>query len=250
VDALFNQIEAWKGEKQWKTVLDAGTGEHSLRWLFGIPSESLTAITASSQRAIQLNELFKEKLRSQDCILHGNWLNQYFLQNRTYDIVLADYLLGAIEGFAPYFQEHLFSRLRKHCKKTLFIIGQEPFPENSNNEGGQLVVQISRLRDACILLAGHRCYREYPKTWVINNLHRNGFKIVRHNSIPIRIGKQYMHRQLNVCQNKLTFFSDRSVAREMLFHIETLKQKVILYDNTNGKFSFGQDYVIEADVIR
>ena len=250
VDALFSQIEAWKGEKQWKSVLDAGTGEHSLRWLLGIPSESITAITASSQRAFRLNEIFKKNLRTRDCILQGNWLNQSFLQGKSFDVVIADYLLGAIDGFAPYFQEHLFARLHQHCNRTLFVIAQEPFPDTPKSEGGRLVNEISKLRDSCILLAGHRCYREYPKHWTINNLRRNKYSIIKEISIPIRINKQYLLRQLNVCQNKLPFFANKSVAEAMLQHITSLKVTAEQYCNQHGSFYFGQDYIIEAETIR
>lgn len=34
----------------------------------------------------------------------GNWQDENFLKDRVFDTVLADYLVGAIDGFAPYFQ--------------------------------------------------------------------------------------------------------------------------------------------------
>lgn len=34
----------------------------------------------------------------------GNWRDENFLKDRVFDTVLADYLVGAIDGFAPYFQ--------------------------------------------------------------------------------------------------------------------------------------------------
>jgi hypothetical protein len=247
IDALFKQIQIWHGSQPWGDVLDAGTGEHSLRWLAGLPTDSLTAITASSQRSEQLDEQFKNILREQDCILNGNWLNQLFLQKKTYDTVVADYLLGAVEGFSPYFQEDLFRRLRRHCRTRLYIVGQEPFPQKPQSKGGALVMKISRLRDACILLAGHNCYREYPKSWALQNLQRNGYRIEHSQSKSIVIGKEYMLRQLNVCQNKLSFFSDRIVAREMLRHITNTKEEVSEFIEKKGIFSFGSDYVICAE---
>ena len=44
MDALFQQIETWYN-KPFGSVLDAGTGEHSLQWLLSNQTQSITAIT-------------------------------------------------------------------------------------------------------------------------------------------------------------------------------------------------------------
>ena len=247
-DALFIQLEAWHGKQPWGTVLDAGTGEHSLRWLLGLPTDSVTAITASSQRRHHLTTRFQKELREQDFILKGNWLNQLFLADTTFDVVLADYLLGAVEGFAPYFQSSLFSRLSRHCRDTLYIVGQEPFPQNPATLQGKLVRDIHQLRDACILLAGHNCYREYPRYWVINNLKSSGFTIHQQKTFPICIDEHYLNRQLQVCENKLPFFKNKMIAREMLFHIKEQKHQVSNLLGKQGSFLFGEDYAIQAAI--
>ena len=41
MDAIFQQIETWYN-KPFGSVLDAGTGENSLHWLFSIPTHSIT----------------------------------------------------------------------------------------------------------------------------------------------------------------------------------------------------------------
>ena len=249
-DALFTQLETWHGKRDWGTVLDAGTGEHSLRWLLSLPTASVTAITAASQRREHLMMLFQKELREHDVVLNGNWLNQLFLTNSTYDVVIADYLLGAVEGFAPYFQNALFSRLHRHCRKDLYVVGQEPFPQYPATSQGKLVQEIHRLRDSCILLAGHNCYREYPRSWVISNLESSGFIVHKQKSFPIRIDKYYLQRQLQVCENKLPFFKNKMVAREMLFYITEIKQRVSDLLREQGTFLFGEDYAIQATVIR
>ena len=33
-DKLFGRIEAWHGDAPWGEVLDAGTGDHSLGWIW------------------------------------------------------------------------------------------------------------------------------------------------------------------------------------------------------------------------
>ena len=52
----------------------------------------------------------------------GNWVDPNLLKGAQYDTVLADYLLGAIEGFAPYYQPYLFKRLRPLTRKMLSLI--------------------------------------------------------------------------------------------------------------------------------
>ena len=51
---------------------------------------------------------------------------------------------------------------KRHIKDKMYIIGLEPYPDVTDSKGGQLILELSRLRDACILLAKHRPYREYP----------------------------------------------------------------------------------------
>ena len=72
MDAIFQQIETWYN-KPFGSVLDAGTGENSLHWLFSIPTHSITAVTGDPYRKKGLEFSFSEKLRYNDRILHGNW---------------------------------------------------------------------------------------------------------------------------------------------------------------------------------
>lgn len=44
----------------------------------------------------------------------------------------------------------------------LYIIGAEPLPDKTNDSYGKIIIEICKCRDACILLAGERPYREYP----------------------------------------------------------------------------------------
>lgn len=48
-------------------------------------------------------------------IIIGNWDNADFLSGRKFDTILADYLIGAIDGFSPYFQDLVFERLLQVC---------------------------------------------------------------------------------------------------------------------------------------
>lgn len=50
-------------------------------------------------------------IRSQDSILVGNWMNQNFCNElNKYDTILADYLIGAVDGFSPYTQDIIIEK--------------------------------------------------------------------------------------------------------------------------------------------
>jgi hypothetical protein len=87
------------------------------------------------------------------------WLMREFTARYNYAVV-ADYLVGAIDGFAPYTQDMIWRRLAKHMRAEarMYVIGMQPIPDFADSPG-DLVVDVTRIRDACILLAGHRCYR-------------------------------------------------------------------------------------------
>lgn len=57
------------------------------------------------------------------------------------------------------------------------------------------MVSIGRLRDACLLLAGERPYREYPADWVIYHLQQMGFEIVDLKHYPINYGHNWLTGQ-------------------------------------------------------
>lgn len=100
---------------------------------------------------------------------------------------------------------------------------------------GQLVIEIAKLRDACILLAGHRCYREYPlvriiiinnhlnchgintsmKDWTLRQLTRAGFKIENVSNFETIQSADFVEVQLNVAESKVEFIKDKLVAEAM-----------------------------------
>ena len=131
---------------RWGNVLDAGTGNPSLEWLLTLETDSITAITGDVHRQNQMRRHFEQQLRPQDKIIAGNWLNHELLSGDSFKTVVADYLLGALEGFAPYFQSQLFRRLKPHVGNTLYVIGLEPFSDTDRSEGAKIIRAIAALR--------------------------------------------------------------------------------------------------------
>ena len=243
-DTLFGLIERWQGQRPWGHFLDAGTGKHSLRWATGLPTASLVAITGAPARRQKLVDT--HPLRRHDRILCGNWRDPGLLEGEVFDTVLADYLLGAIDGFAPYFQDELFRRLRPHVGGRLYIVGLSPTDRDDTSEAGRFVRQVHELRDACILLAGHRCYREYPLSWVLRSLSGSGFRVVHSERVPIIYRERFVDGQLDVCVRKLPFI-DQGLVPGLRGRIEVLRQHGHTLVRRFGGLRVGSDYVVAAE---
>jgi hypothetical protein len=246
-DALFSTLEQFHEPRAWGRVLDAGTGLHSLQWIRTLDTQAWTAITGAAARQRDLEARFD--LRPSDRVVTGNWTDETLLHGEQYDVVLADYLLGAIDGFAPYYQTRLFERLRRHVHPQhgrLYVVGLEPYPDRAEASGGSLVIEIARLRDACILLAGHRCYREYPREWVHRSLEQSGFVVEESVAIPIVYRRRFVDGQLDVCVRKLPYISDLALRASLKAHIESLRRRAHEHLMVAGGISFGADYVVAA----
>ena len=112
------------------------------------------------------------------------------------------------------------------------------------------MVETTRLRDACILLAGHRCYREYPMTWTERMLKANGFNVLQTQKMPIIYSAASVRRQLNVASRKLPYFKSPAMAAAMREHIADVDRRLVAEcaNLPNGKFKFGFDYIIAAEL--
>ncbi len=242
-DALFDFIARANGPS-WGDVLDSGTGEHSLGWLATLPARSLTAVTVESWRMDGLRALAGAAAReaghaSTPIELHlGQWTDPTLLHGRVFDQVLVDYVIGAIDGHAPYFQYDFLRRLRPHCGGRVYLVGLEPPPRD-----GSVLDEVCRVRDASILLAGHRMYREYPRALVCDWLGQTGYRVVDARSFANKLGARFINGQLDVAARKLPLFRDRAVAEAMGAHIEELRGRAL----DRGEQTWGEDWVIVAE---
>jgi len=249
-DPLFDFIRDHHGDQPCGAVLDAGTGHHSMRWLTGLATERWAAVTGAASMATQLRQDFEAHIRPQDELLLGNWSDPQLLAGRRFDVVVADYLLGAIEGFAPYTQDRLFGRLFPLVGKRLYLIGLEPYVTRyPADEGGKLLVEIGRLRDACLLLAGERPYREYPADWVVRHLELAGFRVDAVQHFPIRYRERFVNGQLDMCVDRIGRLQDRGLAAALSIHVETLRARALAMVAKSGGIRLGADYVVAAEPI-
>jgi len=250
VSNLFLYIEELQGGRPWGRFLDAGTGEASLRWLTGLKTKSWTAITASELMAKQSRAAAKGKIRKADRILIGNWKDDALLAGEVFDTVLVDYLVGAIDGFAPYWQEQVFERLRPHVGGRIYVTGVEPYvPFPAPTEAGQMVREIGCLRDACLLLAGERPYREFPIQWVMRKMIAAGFYISEAKHFPVIYRERFITSQLDMCCDRLTRFSAPGLSDAMLSHVEQVRARALELCHREDGLRHGADYVIAAEPV-
>ncbi|CAJ1510165.1 class I SAM-dependent methyltransferase [[Mycobacterium] holstebronense] len=250
VSSLFRYIETLHGDRAWGAMLDSGTGVKSLEWIRTLSTDRWTAITAAPSMAEAARAALGDGIRPQDRLLVGNWIDDSLLAGETFDTVLVDYLVGAIEGFAPYWQDQAFERLRPLIADTgrLYVTGLEPYVQyRPETESGRIIWEIGRARDACLLLAGERPYREYPLDWMLRQLERAGFAIVESRRFPIRYGPGHVNRQLDMCRRRLQRFGSAALGSGMLQYVEELRLRALLILARDGGLRHGHDYVIAAE---
>ena len=246
---LLRYMQSVQGDRPWGTFLDAGTGVQSIRWVADLDTEYWTAISASPFDAQRVSDAIKDKQRPVDRIIQGNWVNPELLKGEVFDTVMADYLLGAVDRFAPYFQPYLFKRLRPLTGKRLYVKGLEPYvpTQRPDDKAGRILWEIGRFRDACVLHGDDRPYREYPAGWVIDNLRMAGFKVLNVKHFDIRYKKLFVNAQIDVCAPILDKFPDQNLAKALKARGEAIRAEALEVIETEGALSAGRNYVIAAE---
>lgn len=246
--SLYAEVARLQNGLPWGRFLDAGTGRASISWLLSQDTEAWTAVTGAPAMLANVQAATEGRLRAQDRLLLGNWMDADLLRGERYDTVLADYLLGAIEGFAPYWQDRLFERLRPLVKGRLYVIGLEPYVTTfPDDPAGAAVTEIGRLRDACLLLAGESPYREYPLEWVLRQLRTAGFRALDVQRYPIRYGARFIDSQLDMCAQRLGRIQDRQLALSLMEHVQTLRAQAHALCRQEQGLRHGHDYLILAE---
>lgn len=246
--SLYDKLSELQGSDPWGSLLDAGTGKGSMRWLLSLTTDRWTAVTGSSRMAEVARAEIAERQRPQDRLIVGNWMDAELLSGESYDTVLADYLLGAMDAFAPYWQDNLFARLKPLVGRRLYVIGLEPYVAFvSSDPAGRIVGDIGRVRDACLLLSNDRPYREYPLDWVLRSLRASGLRIVDTQRFPIRYGERFINSQLDLCSESLQRMRDRALAVALQSHIADLRSRALAMAANEGGLRHGYDYIVVAE---
>lgn len=248
--ALFRHIEALQGGRPWGAVLDAGTGTNSIQWVTSIETERWVAVSGAVGHAAQVRDVIEPVRRPQDRIIVGNWADPQLLSGERFDTVLADYLIGAVEGFAPYFQERMFARLHGVTAGRLYLVGLEPYvAQQPATEAGRLIWEIGRYRDAVLLLSGERPYREFPMEWVLERLEGGGWRVIDAKRFPIRYGARFVNSQIDMCSRRLEAMPDRVLAAALLARGEAIRERALVVTARDDGLRHGFDYVIAAEPV-
>jgi len=205
-DEVFQWLSKVLPTGSWGNVLDAGTGPTSLIWLASRPAATITAVTAcDGMRATVVDEVGRFIDPSRDRLLVGNWQDPDFLRGSSYDVVLADYLLGAVEFYAPHFQLGLLRRLRDLVRAggMLVFIGKEPNDLKATGAVARLALDAEALRDAAMVCGHQRPYREMPRWWVSEQLEALGFEIRKAQAFPRRLTAKKVRRNLDWAEEEM-----------------------------------------------
>lgn len=244
---IFDFIAQCHAPRRWGSILDAGTGVHSMRWLAGLDAERVVGVTGSEQMALQVRDAISLGPRHE--VLVGNWRDPRLLLGQRFDVVLADYLIGAVDAFAPYAQDEILARLRRRCRGRLYVTGLEPNVIGvPRAEAGRLIWRLGRLRDACMLLAGDAPYREFPLDWTVRHLERADFRVIDTRRVPIRFGTRFVASQMGMIRDRIGCMPDESLRPALLAHAEALEAEALSAVERLGGLRHGSDYVVVAEV--
>jgi hypothetical protein len=92
----------------------------------------------------------------------------------------------------------------------LYFIGMNPIPDDPAPPAS-IISEIRRARDACILLGGHRPYREFPSSWMLRHIEQVGLKNLDIKSFTILHSEESALRQLRVGRSKIEFMKDKAL---------------------------------------
>jgi hypothetical protein len=128
LESMIREGEGGRGRATGASSSDASSSSSAV---VVVPSprvtmRSYTAVTADeAMRRRVHDEAVELGVEGMGEIVIGNWVDETLLEGRTYNTILADYLVGAIDGFSPYFQDRAFPRLARHLAPggRMYVIG-------------------------------------------------------------------------------------------------------------------------------
>mmetsp|Transcript_17752 Transcript_17752/g.41319 ORF Transcript_17752/g.41319 Transcript_17752/m.41319 type:complete len:330 (-) Transcript_17752:63-1052(-) len=247
-DAIFQWLdEAYPGN--WGEVLDAGTGPDSLRWLAHRQFSAVTAVTAESGMYATVEDEVGPYLDpSSDELLVGSWAARGFLEGSSFDVVVADYLLGALDTTAPHFQEWVMYRLWQVTKPggLLILIGKEPTPQTPDKGVPHLYRAVEALRDSAIVVSGQRLYRELPQWWIRQHMLDLGFEIQEEKVFRKMVNHEKMDAQLEWAQDAIAEVTDKPIKNAMRGKLGALRRACHSEPSLEEGVLFGQDYLFVA----
>jgi hypothetical protein len=145
----------------------------------------------------------------------------------------------------------IIDKLKNHLTDDgrLYIIGMNPIPDNAPSPA-DLICELRKARDACILLAGHRPYREFPIEWMARHLKKSNMKILKSKNFTILHSEESAKRQLKVAQSKLSLMAHNPLRAGMESYLNDLNTRLenAIRSTERKKIPLSFDYVICAEI--
>ena len=114
-----------------------------------------------------------------------------------FDVVVADYFLGAVERHWAHGASAMLERLLRAVKPGgyLLLVGLEPYEsvlDRSSNDHDRLILDVEAIGDSAATIAGEKTYREIPEEWVkhqvnISRCDLGNFQVVATRHFPMRL---------------------------------------------------------------
>ena len=246
-----DQIYKWLGThfEDGGDMLDAGTGFGSLCWLLRRSYDSLTAVTATDEGMYGAKPL-REMTRNRNVsVVIGNWRDQEFLSDQTYDIVVADYLFGATERYWAYGADELLGRLLDRVRPggTLLIVGLEPYELvlDRNDKDDRLVLEVEAVGDAAATAAFEPNYRELPERWMRERIARTpSFSVVATERFPMRLTARSLQRQLVFARDCLVKIEDDGLRAAFETRVRALDKELSVWARKGKSHRRARNYAI------
>lgn len=255
-DQPFGSIEEIQGDKPWGRVLDAGTGPRSMSWIGTLDADSVIAVTAApDMKSVVLDQIELLNINKTEVVL-GNWFGKEPLRyGEEFDTIICDYLIGAMDAFSPYMQGAMIRKLLGYLKPggRLYVLGLQPIPTNARGPGN-IISRMKRARDAAILLAGHRVYREYPVKYIESKV--NDLPNIKHLDtlqFPNYYDHQRIREQLNVGRVKLDIIAYETKTPELVEglrkHFDALEAEALRVTQRapGNSIELGFDYTVALE---
>ena len=246
-----DQIYKWLGTHfdEGGDFLDAGTGFGSLCWLLRRKYDSLTAVTATDEGMYGAKPL-REMTRGRNVsVVIGNWRDDGFLSDQTYDVVVADYLFGATERYWAYGADELLGRLLDRVRPggTLLIVGLEPYELvlDRNDKDDRLVLEVEAVGDAAATAAFEPNYRELPERWISERIARTpSFSVAATERFPMRLTARSLQRQLVFARDCLVKIEDDGLRAAFETRVRALDKELSVWARKGKSHRRARNYAI------
>eukprot|EP01033_Poteriospumella_lacustris_P000166 gene166-110_t len=114
---------------------------------------------------------------------------------------------------------------------------------------GNIISEIRRARDACILLGGHRPYREFPVSWMKRHVEGAGMVVTNSSNFTIMHTEDSALRQIRVAKSKLDLMRDEHLRRGMETYLLDLERRLkVVVKEAGGRIPMSFDYVMSVEL--